>query len=227
MVRPKDRPIWRPPRNSNDQINYLYCVLRHPCRWAPRSIQCTCISFANGCRCRLSASLRYGRSYRTFCDPRQILGMLHGSTAALAEWILAFADNITDIICEMPVGSIAFPLMMECSLVFLSLGWTFCLLGQANIYTICTVDPEPRYIQYGEYLPSQRGHKMESMVTGIRDDEGVAILDQLLGPRPSWSPKGSRVDPYQGVDEWVRSWMWYRIRKYSAQSGRIYLPDLW
>ena len=135
--------------------------------------------------------------------------MLHGSTAALAEWILAFADNITDIICEMPVGSIAFPLMMECSLVFLSLGWTFCLLGQANIYTICTVDPEPRYIQYGEYLPSNR-HKMESMVTGIRDDEGVAILDQLLGPRPSWSPKGSRVDPYQGVDEWVRSWMWYR-----------------
>ena len=77
--------------------------------------------------------------------------------AVLAEWIMAFTENITHLIGEM----------LEARSYSFSLRMGSCSLDQANVYTIYTVDPEPRYILYREYLSSQRGHKMESMVTGI------------------------------------------------------------
>ncbi len=46
------------------------------------------------------------------------------------------------------------------------------------------------------------------------EHEGVALLERLLVSNTEWSPKGSRVDPYMGADDWIRVWMWYRIRHY-------------
>ena len=46
----------------------------------------------------------------------------------------------------------------------------------------------------------------------IAEHEGIVLLDRILESNPTWSPKGSRVDPYMGVDDWTRSWMWHHIR---------------
>ncbi|MDW5563936.1 MAG: HNH endonuclease [Methanomassiliicoccus sp.] len=49
------------------------------------------------------------------------------------------------------------------------------------------------------------------------EHEGMVLLDRILESNPTWSPRGSRVDPYMGVDEWIRSWMWRHIRNYVLQ----------
>jgi 5-methylcytosine-specific restriction endonuclease McrA len=46
------------------------------------------------------------------------------------------------------------------------------------------------------------------------EHEGMVLLDRILENSPTWSPKGSRVDPYMGVDEWTKVWMWHHIRSY-------------
>jgi 5-methylcytosine-specific restriction endonuclease McrA len=51
-------------------------------------------------------------------------------------------------------------------------------------------------------------------ITMESEHEGIALLERIISNNPSWSPKGSRVDPYFGVDDWIRLWMWQRIRNY-------------
>jgi len=46
------------------------------------------------------------------------------------------------------------------------------------------------------------------------EHEGMVLLDRILSNSPAWSPKGSRVDPYMGADDWIRVWMWQHIRSY-------------
>jgi 5-methylcytosine-specific restriction endonuclease McrA len=48
----------------------------------------------------------------------------------------------------------------------------------------------------------------------LPENEGALLLERLLSSNAAWSPKGSRVDPYRGVDDWVRHWMWYHIRDF-------------
>jgi 5-methylcytosine-specific restriction endonuclease McrA len=46
------------------------------------------------------------------------------------------------------------------------------------------------------------------------EHEGMVLLDRILENNPTWSPRGCRVDPYMGVDEWTKVWMWRHIRSY-------------
>lgn len=52
------------------------------------------------------------------------------------------------------------------------------------------------------------------MVAEMIEHEGMVLLDRILSSNTEWSPRGSRVDPYMGVDEWIKAWMWTRIRNY-------------
>lgn len=42
----------------------------------------------------------------------------------------------------------------------------------------------------------------------------MVLLGRLLTANTEWTPRGSRVDPYMGADDWIRCWMWSRIRRY-------------
>lgn len=48
----------------------------------------------------------------------------------------------------------------------------------------------------------------------IAEHEGMVLLERILESNPAWSPKGSRVDPYMGFDEWIRMWIWQEIRNF-------------
>ena len=52
------------------------------------------------------------------------------------------------------------------------------------------------------------------MDTETTEHEGVVLLGRVIGGNSEWSPRGSRVDPYMGADEWIRSWMWSRIHRF-------------
>jgi 5-methylcytosine-specific restriction endonuclease McrA len=47
----------------------------------------------------------------------------------------------------------------------------------------------------------------------LSDDWAMVALERLLSANSSWAPHGSRLDPYEGVeDDAMRNWMWMRIR---------------
>ena len=48
----------------------------------------------------------------------------------------------------------------------------------------------------------------------------MVLLDRILNSNTEWSPRGSRVDPYMGVDDWIKTWMWSRIRSFVIERDR-------
>jgi len=56
--------------------------------------------------------------------------------------------------------------------------------------------------------------------TETTEHEGVVLLGRILNSNTDWSPRGSRVDPYMGADDWIQSWVWARIRGYVVERDR-------